>query len=66
MMYEAMRNELLKIAYAALTPAGRLRRSQSVGRAPGSMESSTPSVADQVKPPGMGRALPGANQGGKS
>lgn len=59
---------LSKMAYAALTPAGRLRRAQSVGRAPGAMERSTPSVADQVKPKGsgFGQSLPGANQGGKS
>lgn len=57
-----------KQAYAALTPAGRLRRAQSVGRAPGAMETSTPSLSDQVKPKGsgFGQSLPGANQGGKS
>ena len=69
-MYRFMRDELLKIklAYAALTPAGRLRRAQTVGRAPGALEDSTPSIADQAKPkgPGFGNSLPGANQGGKS
>lgn len=66
-MYEAMRDELLRIktAYAALTPAGRLRRAQSVGRFPGSMGASTPGIASQVKPPGMGHALPGTKQEGK-
>ena len=66
--FVAMRKSMMKAAYAALTPAGRLRRSQSVGRAPGAMERSTPSLADQVKPKGkgFGQSLPGANQGGKS
>jgi hypothetical protein len=57
-----------KSAYAALTPAGRLRLRQSVGRAPGSFENNTPSIADQVKPKGkgFGGPLPGVNQGGAS
>lgn len=64
--FVAMRSRM-KVAYAALTPAGRLRRAQSIGRAPGAMERSTPSIADQAKPKGkgFGSSLPAANQGGK-
>ena len=69
-MYDFMAEELLriKLGYAALTPAGRLRRAQTVGRAPGAMEKDTSSIADQVKPKGPGFGLPraGANQGGVS
>ena len=50
-----------KKASVPTTPAGRLAHSKAVGRAPGSIDAG-PSIADQVKPLGYGRPMPGATK----
>jgi hypothetical protein len=52
----------MKVAGVPLTPAGRLAHSSRMGKTPSSTNSG-PSIADQVKPIGFGRPLPGATKG---